>query len=263
VRRLLIRPGAIGDLIVSFPALEHLRAEYTEVWVARNDMVGLVRFADQVGSIPGKGLNLLELGQAPERLWEELKSFDEIVSWYGNGRQEFRQAVSHLPVRFFRALPDDPQVHATDYYLRQVGAPLGAVPRIECPRVQGDFAVIQPFSSKRKKNWPLEKFRELARALEDRGLPVRWCAGPEEEFEGAERYEDLYELGRWLAAARLFIGNDSGVTHLAAAVGTPVVALFGPSDPAVWGPRGAHVRVVRHQPLAALAVEAVLRAAEA
>jgi len=59
------------------------------------------------------------------------------------------------------------------------------------------------------------------------------------------RIDDLYELAQWLAGARLYIGNDSGVTHLAAAVGIPVLALFGPTDPAVWAPRGANVRVAR------------------
>ena len=50
----------------------------------------------------------------------------------------------------------------------------------------------------------------------------------------------------WLARARIYIGNDSGITHLAAAVGTPVLALYGPaSDPTVWAPRGEHVRVGR------------------
>lgn len=62
---------------------------------------------------------------------------------------------------------------------------------------------------------------------------------------GAVRIDDLYLLACWLARARLYIGNDSGITHLAAAVGTPVLALFGPTDPAVWAPRGPHVRVVR------------------
>jgi ADP-heptose:LPS heptosyltransferase len=74
---------------------------------------------------------------------------------------------------------------------------------------------------------------------------VRWCAGPEEDLPGAVRIEDLYELGCWLRRARLYIGNDSGISHLAAAVGTPVVAMFGPTDPAVWAPRGEHVTVIR------------------
>ena len=77
-------------------------------------------------------------------------------------------------------------------------------------------------------------------------MPVRWCAGPEDPpLEGAVRIDDLYELACWLAGARLYAGNDSGITHLAAAAGAPVLALFGPTDPAVWAPRGANVRVYR------------------
>jgi ADP-heptose:LPS heptosyltransferase len=50
----------------------------------------------------------------------------------------------------------------------------------------------------------------------------------------------------------LYVGNDSGITHLAAAVGTPVLALFGPTDPKIWGPRGAHVRIACWKTAAAL-----------
>ena len=141
-------------------------------------------------------------------------------------------------------------MHATDFYLQQVRAMANGasdgIPRIRCDVEREDFAVIHPFSGSPKKNWPLENFRELARTLE-RTMPVRWCAGADDPpLEGAVRIDDLYELACWLARARLYIGNDSGITHLAAAVGTPVLALFGPaSDPAVWAPRGEHVRVGR------------------
>jgi len=56
---------------------------------------------------------------------------------------------------------------------------------------------------------------------------------------------NLYELACWLGRARLYVGNDSGITHLAAAAGAPVLALFGPTDPSVWVPRGPNVRVAR------------------
>jgi ADP-heptose:LPS heptosyltransferase len=85
----------------------------------------------------------------------------------------------------------------------------------------------------------------LARGLE-RVMRVEWCRGPEDpELAGAVVIEDLYQLACHLAQASLYVGNDSGITHLAAAVGTPVLALFGPTDPAVWAPRGEHVRVAR------------------
>jgi heptosyltransferase III len=237
MRRLLIRPGAIGDFIVSLPALESLRTDYVEIWCAEQN-VPLARFADKVCSIGSTGLDMLEI-DSPARLVERLGGFDDIVSWYGSARIEFRDAVARLrlPFRFLPALPSG--CHAVDFHMRQVGAPLGASPRLAVPaREREDFAVIHPFASSPAKRWPLEKFREVARRL---AMPVKWLAGPEEELAGAVRFGDLYELGCWLATARVYIGNDSGISHLAAAVGTPVVGLFGPTDPAVWAPRGARV----------------------
>jgi ADP-heptose:LPS heptosyltransferase len=125
--------------------------------------------------------------------------------------------------------------------LNQVHGQPGGLPHIDCPAKREDFAVIHPFASNLKKRWALEKFREVARRL---NMPVRWCAGPEEPLDAAVRIANLYELGCWLATARVYIGNDSGVSHLAAAVGTPTVVLFGPTDPAVWAPRGDRVRVL-------------------
>ena len=58
----------------------------------------------------------------------------------------------------------------------------------------------------------------------------------------------LYELSERLSRARLYLGNDSGVTHLAAAMGVPVIALFGPSNEMQWGPAGAAVKILRAPP---------------
>jgi ADP-heptose:LPS heptosyltransferase len=55
----------------------------------------------------------------------------------------------------------------------------------------------------------------------------------------------LRTLAALLRRGKCFIGNDSGITHLAAAVGTPSIALFGPTDPGVWGPRGENVSIIR------------------
>ena len=77
-------------------------------------------------------------------------------------------------------------------------------------------------------------------------MPVHWCRGPEDPpLDRAVTMGSLWDLACWLARASLYIGNDSGITHLAAAVGTPTLALFGPTDPAVWAPRGPNVRVAK------------------
>jgi ADP-heptose:LPS heptosyltransferase len=226
--RLLIRPGAIGDCILALPELEGARAEYTEVWAPRA-VLPLIRFADRTRAIADTGLDLV--GVLPGAQVPALRSFDSIYCWYGTQHSEFREAVRHLPFTFFRALPPSPQ----------------GVPRIPVPAAPvGDFAVIHPFSGGPKKNWPLENFRTLAARLP---LTVKWSAGPDEIFDDAVRFNDLYELGCWLSTARVYVGNDSGISHLAAAVGTPVVAIFTCTDPRVWAPRGAHVTVLENPSL--------------
>ena len=115
---------------------------------------------------------------------------------------------------------------------------------VRCHQTRENFAVIHPFSGSPRKNWPLAKFRAARRpprTSHARPLVLRPDDPP---LPGAVRIDDLWDLACWLARARIYIGNDSGVTHLAAAVGTPVLAIFGPTDPSVWAPRGRHVRVV-------------------
>lgn len=225
MRRLLIRPGAIGDVILSLPALEAASAEYTEVWAPR-PVLPLIRFADRTRAIIDTGLDLV--GVREDARVPALEDFDSIYSWYGSGNPAFRDAVSHLPFTFFAALPP----------------PSEGISRILTPpQPIEDFAVIHPFASSPAKRWPMGSFRAMGAAL---GIPVKWTAGPEEVFPEAVRFDDLYELACWLACARVYIGNDSGIAHLAAAVGTPVVAIFLVTDPRIWAPRGAHVRVLRN-----------------
>jgi len=224
-RRLLIRPGAIGDVILSLPALEAARADYTEVWAPR-PMLPLIRFADRTRAIVDTGLDLVGVVEGSRVL--ELETFDSIYSWYGTHRPEFRDAVRHLPFTFFPALPP----------------PAAGIPHITVPAAtKQNFAVIHPFASRRDKRWPLENFREVAATLD---IPVKWCTGPEEPLEGAVKVDDLYDLACWISTARVYLGNDSGIAHLAAAVGTPVVAIFLASDPRVWAPRGLRVTVLEN-----------------
>lgn len=200
--------------------MEALRGDYAEVWVPR-PLVPLVLFADRVRAIADTGLDLVGLPGMP--LPAGLDGFDRIYSWYGTNRAEFRDAVAHLPFSFYPALPTAPPAY---------------IPRIPLHGPRHGQVILHPFSGSAKKNWPLVNFQALAAELGD----VAWTCGPEETLAGAVRFDDLAELGRWLSGARLFIGNDSGITHLAAAVGTPTLALFGPSDPTIWCPAGSHVR---------------------
>jgi len=231
-RILVIRPGAIGDAIVSLPAVKHLRP--AEIWCPEQN-IPLFEHIAPVRSLYAQGLDSLLL---PEAVLGRLRRFSRIVSWYGAAREDFRRQVEGLPFEFHRAVPPEGcPVHAADFYLEQVGAPPGAAPALPFRAAPAGYAVIHPFSGSPRKNWPLERFRQAASILERR-MPVSWCAGPEEELDGAVRFPDLRGLARWLAAASVYIGNDSGISHLAAACGVPVIAMFGPTDARVWAPRG-------------------------
>jgi heptosyltransferase-3 len=207
MRRLLIRPGAIGDVILSLPVMEYLKADYTEVWVP-SAVVPLIQFADKVISLAASRIDVMADGFA-----ERFQPFDEVVSWYRSNQQ----ALSALQPRclFHRALPpDECTLHASI-----------AVK----PVLARETVVIHPFSGSAKKDWPLDAYHALAERLP---LPVEWAH---------ERFDNLLELATWMAGARLYIGNDSGITHLAAAAGVPTIAIFGPTNPEIWAPREAKV----------------------
>lgn len=263
MRQLLIRPGAIGDCILSFPALEYLAADFTEVWIP-TPVVPLIRFADEVRGLASTGIDLIGVGdlEIPSQLSARLRTFDSIVSWYGANRQEFRESILTLgvPCQFCTALPPAGYSgHATDFFAHQVGAPEGLVPRIQVESTtRRDAVVIHPFSGSSRKNWPLNLYHEVAARLPCR---IEWTAGPEEELPEAIRFANLADLASWIKEARLYIGNDSGISHLAAASGVPTLALFGPGSPANWAPRGANVAVLHAPSLEGLEVQKVLDAA--
>jgi hypothetical protein len=242
--------------------MEHLIADYTEVWLP-SPVVPLVQFADAVCSIASTGLDLLGIPdrETPNSLRTRLQSFDSIVSWYGTNRPELREALASINPRceFHCALPpDDYPGHATDFFAQQVGAPLGLIPRIHVPAKEPRNTIaIHPFSGGKTKNWPLDRYRELATQLP---YEIEWLAGPEEDLPEAHRFENLLDLAQFLAGARLYIGNDSGITHLAAAIGVRTIAIFGPTSPKLWAPRGPNVYVLRGRPLESLSVQTVAAA---
>jgi len=104
------------------------------------------------------------------------------------------------------------------------------------------YAVLHPMASTPEKTWAFSNFLALAEHIQrNLGLDPIFIAGPGESLVAFDRYTclsgaSLEEIKSLLAGASLFIGNDSGPAHMAAAFGLPVVALFGPSDPAIWHP---------------------------
>ncbi len=129
------------------------------------------------------------------------------------------------------------------------------------------FVAIHPGAGSRSKTWPFERF---ARVAAEWGSACLWLEGPAEKElapppDPPSVVADDLPLGVVLALlhrATAYLGNDSGVSHLAAAAGTPSVVLFGPTDPAVWRPAGDQIRVLRGATgeIAATSVEEVLEA---
>lgn len=117
--------------------------------------------------------------------------------------------------------------------------------------------LVHPGSGGRAKIWPLSRWWALIHALLRRGVPALLTLGPADEeleaFASAVRSLgvqtlrglSLPALCAFLRESRMYIGNDSGVSHLAALAGVDCVVVFGPTDPAVWSPRGPNVRIVR------------------
>ena len=119
--------------------------------------------------------------------------------------------------------------------------------------------VLHPGSGSKKKVWPLKQFLNLFYFLQsDLGSKILIVIGPAEGSEVQKTFEEvkgpppilakglsLLQLASVMDGCRLFIGNDSGISHMAAALGLPTVAIFGPTDPRVWSPKGEKVVVIR------------------
>jgi ADP-heptose:LPS heptosyltransferase len=137
------------------------------------------------------------------------------------------------------------------------------------PAARDPYAVIHPFASEVSKSWPVDRYLELARRLRPvSGLEPVFITGQADDprplgafpvFTGAA----LSQVKSLLRGASLFIGNDSGPAHMAAALGIPVVALFGSSDPAIWGPwRTVSEIVAAPSGIEAISLEQVLEAVD-
>jgi heptosyltransferase-3 len=113
----------------------------------------------------------------------------------------------------------------------------------------GRYAVIHALASAPGKTWPPDRFRDLAEQLVDAHLPPVFIAGPGEDVTGFRAFNTvigapLAEVKTLISRASLFVGNDSGPAHMAAAFGIPSVVIFSESDPEIWGPWKSPAQVV-------------------
>ena len=153
---------------------------------------------------------------------------------------------------------DEPATHAQDQVIKR-------------------FVAIHPGSGAEEKCWPTPRFAEVIKRLWEQGHPVLVLAGPAD----TERIDDLLqqltfsptqemfklltqapllEVALQLQQCRCYLGNDSGITHLAAMLGVPTVAIFGPTDPKIWRPVGRFVKVIYEPRLEDVSEDVVLEA---
>jgi len=258
---LVYHSGALGDFITTLPAVEVWKREHPGeplVLLGRPAHGALVphlfRETWDAGSVRFAGLFSRLGGAAAAR--ELLAGITSALVFAREASPLFSALRGCGLAELVRQDPfPDLEVHVVDYHLQLFGdrvRPSDRTPRITAPSAPAtDLAAIHPGSGSARKNWPRDRFEELASALSSRGQRVAWITGPADDPRpprgAAESWSNLPlpDLAARLSACRLFVGNDSGVSHLAAAVGCPAMALFGASSERVWSPRGPRVTVVR------------------
>lgn len=263
---LVVHTGAIGDFILACPSIACL-AQEAPVEIAgleeRAELAVVSGLATRAHSLEATGFESI-FATPTDRLRAFLENFDKAVVWMKDPGDVIRDALHSCGIRethVHAGLPRQGWVdHATSYYLECLGYPPQAPLRLAFEPARKSFDVVMhPGSGSRSKNWPLENFLALRDELSAEGRSVTWCVGPAEaeafspdmlerfRSDGVIEEESLTSLAGILASSCAYVGNDSGITHLAAAAGCPTVAIFTESDPRVWAPLGDWVRVVRER----------------
>lgn len=276
-RVLVLFPGALGDFICFLPALQTLARE------AQVDVLAQTAFADltpdriRVRSLECYEIRRLFASRAAEdkQCVEFFGSYTSIYSWTGSGQDHFVRSldcVSRGRAHVYPFRSANGHTHQMDYYLSCLGtaledpdAPLiaprpGAMDWSEKYWAQnglenGPVLALAPGSGANEKNWPVASYQAVASWWRRQtGGAVVVILGPVEEDWGewnllcagnlVARKLSLAQLVALLFRSRLYLGNDSGVTHVAGALGIRTVALFGPSDVRQWAPRGKKVTIV-------------------
>jgi heptosyltransferase-3 len=292
-RILVIRGGAIGDFILTLPAIRLLRENFPEAQIeilGYEHIIALAHqrfYAEAIRSIEYSALaGFFVPGSvlAPD-LVDYFTSFQQVVSYLFDPDLFFESNVRRAGVKNF--LPAYVKIDDSQHAARQLAQPLERLalfledhaarvhPSEDDQKFARDFLgestrpiiALHPSSGSERKNWPLENWAALGRWLAAHELQPRLLlVGGEADhvhlrtLHAAWRETDvllarhlpLPRLAAVLQQCRLFVGHDSGISHLAAAAGTSCILLFGPTDPVIWAPANAKVHVIQ-APLGELA----------
>ncbi len=258
IRTLIIHTGGIGDFLLFCPCLKRL-AEEGPIELAGSDrdrlnlavVAGIAETAHHLDDF-----DFASVFTSPAARFARFASrFDRAIVWMNDTEQVIRNAFANASVRDVRVFPglppNDWAHHASEYYSECLG--YEPLPPLLLPFETDDYVhdiLIHAGSGAAKKNWPIDRFAVLADALTAQGRSVEWIRGPAEEQlhipadARTLQVSSVVTLARHLTGTALYIGNDSGVTHLAAACACKTIAIFGPTDPSVWAPHGDHVTVI-------------------
>jgi heptosyltransferase-3 len=285
-RILVIRGGAIGDFILTLPALKALRDAHP---TARIEVLGYEHIAAIADNrFYAQAIRSIEYGPLssffaknpglPQELCDYFFSFDLIISYLYDRDEVFQDNLRRAGAR--RILVGPAKIKPTDRATRQLARPVEELgikvsdlsPRI-FPSVQDrQFAnnflgrltrpivAMHPGSGSKEKNWPIENWLALSKQL--LGSAEFWGSllivsgeadeGEIREFESLQRNDRVIfakSLPLPLLAALLeqtiFVGHDTGISHLAAAAGADCILFFGPTKPEIWAPVGERISLIR------------------
>jgi ADP-heptose:LPS heptosyltransferase len=288
-RILVIRTGGLGDTLLMWPALTAVRRRFPN---ARIDLMGhrercqllaVPQGADLALDVEGSGLHVLfEISAAPpDSVRARFGTYDAVVAFAAPGDYALAENLSACGVEEVHAFLPYPTageaIHAAEHAKQSlIGVDLaapgedpllgvsakeredGAQALLSLDLWKKKLALLAPGSGSASKNWPPQRFAELAMHLSKKGFTPVLLEGPADssavsavlDCAGADRPPVLVDqspatLKGVVSHVQLFVGNDAGPTHLAALMGVPTVAIFGPSDPVRWSPIGPRVALVR------------------
>ena len=268
---LIIHQGALGDFILTFPAIIRLQKYYDVIETLCQSGIG--NLAKKLGlvkkSYPLESAFLASLfsDQIDSKIKTFLSSYTTILLFTLSDQLErtIHQISSAVVCCIAPKPPKCECRHLAEFVLenlvncgliRKVDAVVDDIPlpKRTMQPVNFDKVLLHPGAGSIRKRWPITHFLEVEAILIADGLKPEFLLGPAEEDLVDELPEangrvhilaDLGELAELLNSAGGYIGNDSGATHLAAYLGVPTGVIFGPADPKRWKPMGRLVEIVR------------------
>jgi ADP-heptose:LPS heptosyltransferase len=261
---LCCHPGALGDFILTWPALavmRHIFPEHEFIAIGHYPYLELAKRLKLIDVLHDLETRYLHNFFSGKNLPPELGEPDGAVLWFSDS-SEIIKILEPITTQPVLSLNPKPQIsyHISQYYLRQIqhhyhfaiSPKMISLNQFSLSRQNPDLILIHPGSGSLQKNYSPRFYKCLANFFWRQGFPkVKIILGPAEiscglhkEFQASHTIitENLNEFHKILSKVLLFIGNDSGVSHLAAILGIPTIAIYKNTDPLVWGVMGNEVQ---------------------